>query len=80
MSERLLAQTTAFVLGDLKPGAPSWPCLDSGKVQASPLGKFSEKSEYQMYVPVCSSPPQGDVRSWAFPPCVLHVLGEGLWG
>ena len=76
VSERLLVQTTAFVLGDLKAGAPSWPCLDSGKTQAIPLGKLSEKSERQLCVPVCLPPPKGYVRSWAFPPRVLHVLGK----
>lgn len=31
VSERMLVQTTAFVFEDLKPGAPSCRCLDSGK-------------------------------------------------
>ena len=31
MSERMLVQTTAFVLDDLKPGAPSCQCSDLGK-------------------------------------------------
>lgn len=76
VSERLLVQTTAFVLGDLKTGAPSWPCLDSGKIQASPLGSSLRSLSVRCVSQVCSSPLQGDVRSWAFPPCVPHVLGK----
>lgn len=80
VSERLLVQTTAFVLGDLKTGAPSWPCLDSGKIQASPLGKFSEKSECQMCVPsLLVTSPRGCEELGVSSMCA-PCAGEGLWG